>query len=214
MQPRGCRGRRRPAGRRRSTTKPVSHGARSTLLLGDRVERRGELQRVVAEHELEFSSLPMPSIGWNVSCCMHAPTISSRAFLGRHPHRLLDHPGNTDRLEDDERLAAVDAAPRLDRRPRRLDRPPRRNRGARRAPGELGRSRPDDRSDAEHLIAAMHASPTGPRPITTAASPTAIFDLATAWTPTASGSVSAAMRCGRPVGTLIASISFSTISSA
>ena len=30
------------------------------------------------------------------------------------------------------------------------------------------------------FIAAMHASPTGPSPITTAASPTAIFDFATA----------------------------------
>ena len=39
----------------------------------------------------------------------------------------------------------------------------------------------------------MQASPTGPSPITIAASPGAIPDLATAWTPTASGSVSAAI---------------------
>ncbi len=44
------------------------------------------------------------------------------------------------------------------------------------------------------FIAAMQASPTGPSPITTAASPGAIPDFATAWTPTASGSVIAARR--------------------
>jgi hypothetical protein len=61
---------------------------------------------------------------------------------------------------------------------------------------------------------AMQARPTGPAPMTTAASPPVIRLFATAWTPTASGSVIAAYIAGRPVGTFIESISFSTISSA
>ena len=59
----------------------------------------------------------------------------------------------------------------------------------------------------------MTARPTGPSPMTSAASPLWMPLLATACTPTASGSVSAASRGDRPVGTLIAMSSFTTISS-
>ncbi len=84
---------------------------------------------------------------------LHAGTDDQDATVLRsHPHRLLDHPGNTDRLEHHERLAAVDAPP-----------------GARSAVSSfgiddlvaaevLGEASPrwrevgaDDRADAEHL---------------------------------------------------------------
>ena len=64
------------------------------------------------------------------------------------------------------------------------------------------------------FIAAMQASPTGPSPITIAASPGAIADFATAWTPTDNGSVNAASSWGSPVGTLMASSSLSAMYSA
>ena len=61
---------------------------------------------------------------------------------------------------------------------------------------------------------AMQARPTGPAPMTTALSPALIRLFATACTPTASGSVIAASSTGRPAGTFMPSISFSTIRSA
>ncbi len=59
----------------------------------------------------------------------------------------------------------------------------------------------------------MTARPTGPHPITTAPSPVAIPDRLTACSPTAIGSVSAAWRGSRPLGTSMASSDDSSIRS-
>ena len=61
--------------------------------------------------------------------------------------------------------------------------------------------------------AAITARPTGPAPSTTAAWPGVICDRLTACSPTAIGSVSAARRASRPLGTFSESRSLSTISS-
>ena len=59
----------------------------------------------------------------------------------------------------------------------------------------------DDRLDAAICSPAITARPTGPQPITSAASPGVTFAFATAWTPTAIGSVVAACSESRPFGT-------------
>ena len=48
---------------------------------------------------------------------LHARADDEDARILRgHPHRLLDHAGHTDRLEDDQRPNAIDLAPCIDRR--------------------------------------------------------------------------------------------------
>lgn len=94
-------------------TFPVSHGARLTAL-GDRPERVAELVGRVPEHELEAELLADAQHRMDV-VLLHAGAHDEDAGVLRgHAHRLLDHAGHTDRLEDDERLGPVHLAPRLD----------------------------------------------------------------------------------------------------
>ena len=97
-------------------TKPVSRGARSTFSLGDRIERRTELERVVAEHELDVQLLADAEHRVDRVLLHAGADDEDPGVARRHPHRLLDHPRHADGLEDHERLVPVDPAPRGDRR--------------------------------------------------------------------------------------------------
>ena len=139
--------------------------------------------------------LPMPSIGWIVSCCMQAPTTRTRALRGAIRIACSIIPGtptaskitsglfpSTLRHASIACLAAgstTTSQPSCSASARRF--------------GE--KSAADDRADPAHLQSAMQARPTGPSPITIARLAAGDLRLfATACTPTASGSVSAAMR--------------------
>ena len=196
------------------TTVPVINGERSTRSVAIASSEAANSSGDVSEDELQGQLLADPEHRVDVILLHAGADDQDAAVLRRHPHRVLDHPGDPDRLEHHERLAAVDAAPGADRRLLvRIDDLV--------AAEVLGESAPCGEKSAPTIgpipsifIAAMQASPTGPSPITIAASPGAMPDLATAWTPTANGSVIAAISWGSPAGTLIASSSLSAMYSA
>ena len=96
------------------STVPVTRGARSTAPSAIERERGGELERLVAERELDVQ-LATDAEHRMDPILLHAHADDEDAgVLGRHPHGLLDHARHTDRFEDHERAHTVDAPPGID----------------------------------------------------------------------------------------------------
>ncbi len=81
------------------------------LALGDRAQAGGELQRVVAEHELHVELLA-DAVERVDRVRLHAHADDDHpAQRRRQPHHLVDHPRHADGLEHDERAATTDRRP-------------------------------------------------------------------------------------------------------
>ena len=134
---------------------------------------------------------------------MHTPTTSTWAPRGASAIDVVDDAGHAHRLEDHQRLRAVDPAPAPASSARSPGRPPRWRPWWRRGPGGRARSRRRRCSPRRRgATRAITARPTGPQPSTTAACRGVTRLISTACRPTAIGSVERGEPRVEPVGHL------------